>query len=101
MDTHWNGPLKREWIKVINDHLHSCDIVKINRFEFLRNLTVVWEKMKEKREIIRKSFEYCGIFPLKNVVLPEEYSISKCFEQNTRSSKKPGFCKKYSCNAES
>lgn len=80
LDTSWNGPLKKLWEQLVREHLHENSVVRINRFEFLKLLRVVWSRMSEKRHLIVKGFQHCGIYPVKNVVHPSEYEMSKSFE---------------------
>jgi len=42
-------------------------------------LSAAWKEMSEKRHLIIKGFQHCGIFPLKRVVSKSEFEISKSF----------------------
>lgn len=86
LDTNWNGPFKRLWEQLVREHLRMANVVRINRFEFLRLLNDAWEKMTIKRELIVKGFQHCGIYPLKNVVLESEFEVNKSFQMESAES---------------
>ena len=88
LDTHWNGPLKRLWEKLVRQHLRDTSVVRLNRFEFMTLLSAAWKEMSEKRHLIIKGFQHCGIFPLKRVVSESEFEISKSFTSDDDSQTK-------------
>lgn len=74
LDTHWNGPLKKLWSQLVQKRIKEKQIVSINRFDFIKLLKHAWQDMSEKRELITKGFQHCGLFPPNNVVKEEEYN---------------------------
>ena len=79
LDTHWNGPLKKLWERLVFQHLQENSVVRLNRFEFMKLISDAWKEMSEKRHLVIRGFQHCGIFPLKNVVTQSEFEINKSF----------------------
>jgi len=79
LDTHFNKPLKQKWCELLSEHLAINSLVKINRFEFIKLLHVLWIQMKNRRGLIVDAFKHCGIFPTCNTVISAEYSVNNAF----------------------
>jgi hypothetical protein len=79
LDTHVNKPLKCLWSKAIGDYLKANDRIVISKEEFGALFPPVFLELSGRRGLAVEGFAHCGLYPIKNTVKKEEYSISKSF----------------------
>jgi hypothetical protein len=82
LDTHINKKIKTEWRKNLTSFLQKNDRIVLTKNGFTEVFSETWKAVIENRGLALNAFTYCGLYPLRNTVLDEEYEKSRAYDSN-------------------
>jgi transposase len=74
LDTHINKIFKTFYRAQLQDHLTGADIMAVTQLQTLTLIAKSYEQLRESHNVIVRSFDHCGIYPLRNTVCKSEFA---------------------------
>lgn len=85
LDTHVNNILKQYWREELSKFLRDNDRIALPRDKFCSVLRGPWMRLVSERTRVIDAFNYCGLYPLRNVISDNEYKKASIFTDKTTS----------------
>ena len=80
LDTHFNKPMKASWADEVKRYLSQSEKVVLTKYEFGKVFSRVWASMQTKNDLIRRGFDHCGLFPLRNPTSKADFYLSQAYQ---------------------